>query len=607
MFRALIDHAGLAFSNAYEAFKTEYPVTENLMTGTQTDITFMDGSYHVIPGKTGKIIRFPLSVLLASDEFAKTLFAYSHAATIAYRMAKAKGLSKENIQRYIATQLRSPESGVWSIAMQEARHVTFQTSLRSWEEIKADEGVASAVPQVGEAFLHLMSDMKNADFSDANQLYKIAQFAIRMIFPFVRTPYRLLEIGLGLTPIGAIAKYTASRYQPRVPSAQKLAYEKAVSDAYAKKKRVIKLYNETTAQEYKDAVKEVERTREAMNQSLRNPSLKVGNKTKLQLEAKSGLLMASVIFGAMINAVEGDDDDDDKVFLITGTTPKAESTAGMRKLQEATAPRQSIGIKLPGMTERLWINYKRMDPIATILATNSDIINQSKRVKHGGSVLDIPARLFSSVYSQILEKSSLTGLRDMNTTLTGGFMDGIQVAATERAASIAIPNFVRSLARHSDPMVREKAYLIDEPLRQFLYTILPIASLAPPPKIDERGNAIAKRGNMLTRAVIPGNPSALAETTPLNRSIQNWNRQNPNDQFAVDVPNAKRVLAQYSKYGITDSQAQRFISTRQRLLNTYAAEQGLTNLRRMTPEQKDEIRKITSKATTDARKEVLGK
>jgi hypothetical protein len=607
MFKALAQHVGLAFQNGYLAWSTELPVTEKLRMDTADTFSYLDEHHGIISGKKGKLIRMPLRALLATDEFAKTLFSYSHAATLAYRAGKAKGLKGEAMERYITAEMRNRDSAIWPAAQAEARHVSFQQSLRSLAEIKAEEK-AGHVGHYMEAGMRFLSDLKNMDSASAGWQMVVVQSLLRMTFPFIRTPYRLVEIGMSMTPLGAIFNAAQAAKRIKISGTERQAIEGMESSL----KKLKAAARAATGQNKRDLVKRAV----ALSAKIKEETAKINAKpnkgylyskrdTGLVLNSVTGAAVTAFLLAALTNAAEGDDDDDEKILLITGTALGREEKSGMRQLAERTVPEQSIAIRLPN-GDRLIFDYRRLDPIATVVATNIDLINAAKRMSKGAGIFDVWARTGSSLMKQLEDKASLRGFSELTDMLMGAPNIDLAQVAVDRASSILVPNLIRNIARNTDPMRRETQFLKDDLLQRTLYSVFPASTFAPAPRVDVYGKDLQRRGGFISRAFLPGVPSIAKSTLPQDKTLRNWNLRHPDAAYAPAAPTVKAARSQLAQYNPTDTQVRAYLRARGQIFTRLLAEEGLMNVRRPTPDQITKFRSIGGKATTEAREMVFG-
>lgn len=157
-------HVGI--SNAVTAFKTERPV---LTAGTKVDTTHM----RAIKGKFGKFARIPVRLLMAEDEFFKSIAYHQHLADLAMseaiRTDPADPVAAFN--RLMGSPVDLINSGIADKAKGYADKMTFQTKL--------GPGLAGMV--------HGMSRGKG-------RLW-------RLVVPFVRTPYNIIVSAFEFSPL----------------------------------------------------------------------------------------------------------------------------------------------------------------------------------------------------------------------------------------------------------------------------------------------------------------------------------------------------------------------------------------------------------------------
>lgn len=124
-----------------------------------------------IGGKAGNIIRTPLRLLSASDEFFKILARGGDLRAQAYRMGVKEGLQGRRLIRYVADLAAKPTEEMVKAAQTEATYRTFTKELG--ESGQTISRTLRAIP------------------------------GIRYIAPFVRTPINIAKFGLERTPLKA--------------------------------------------------------------------------------------------------------------------------------------------------------------------------------------------------------------------------------------------------------------------------------------------------------------------------------------------------------------------------------------------------------------------
>ena len=156
----------VGMSNAVTAFKTETPV---LTAGTKVDATHM----RAIKGKLGKFARIPVRLLMAEDEFFKSVAYHQHLADLAMseaiRTNPADPVAAFN--RLMGSPVDLINSGIADKARGYADKMTFQTKL--------GPGLSGLV--------HGMS-------RGPGRLW-------RLVIPFVRTPYNIIKSAFEFTPL----------------------------------------------------------------------------------------------------------------------------------------------------------------------------------------------------------------------------------------------------------------------------------------------------------------------------------------------------------------------------------------------------------------------
>ena len=130
-----------------------------------------------IGGRTGRIIRMPGRALRAADEFAKAVIYPIETAAMAYREGIAKGLSGQELSSYIEEQLTTPNSTAAKWGNQRAAELTFTE----------DPGAA----------IRKMMEMREAGGWFGT--------ALKMFFPFMKTPHNILKQGIRKSPLGVLS------------------------------------------------------------------------------------------------------------------------------------------------------------------------------------------------------------------------------------------------------------------------------------------------------------------------------------------------------------------------------------------------------------------
>jgi hypothetical protein len=150
--------------NMVEAFRTEQA---QLDAGTK-----FEGPRAAIGGTGGRIVRIPGRFLIAADELAKGIVYNMELAAVAYRTAKARGMTGAALEAEANRMFNNPTAEQKEEAIEEAKRMTFQTELTG--------PVSTAVKH----FRRIPGG--------------------RYIVPFVRTPTNILKTGIAKTPFGLI-------------------------------------------------------------------------------------------------------------------------------------------------------------------------------------------------------------------------------------------------------------------------------------------------------------------------------------------------------------------------------------------------------------------
>ena len=562
MGRALAPAIARAWVNARNAWATESPIFEQQVLDQDAQFDFMDSGIKAhIAGTKGRIIRAPFRALLASDEFMKTLLGTTHAAAVALRSGKAQGLTGPALENYIGQELGERGSRSWAIAAQEAQRLTFQTKLRSiqqWKKLR-DEGELGLASPI-EFGLRLMQDFKSIETADAGIPTQIAVLLASMFFPFVRTPYRLLELGVNETIFGAANSllHTSGKVVLRDANGKKITH-----DLTGKKLPVHHVKGDAA-----------------------------------RVAAAATAIHAAILTLALLMAGEGDDDDDDKLLLISGSAfgENKEITPGLRKHLDRTMPPNSVRI---GGKNGTVFSYQRLDPFSTAIATTVDWLKNVKQAAAGKRDWhDATGKIAASLYAQVLDKASLRGFSQLSDLLSGA--SSLPEYAAKQAAAWAVPNLIRNPARNSDPFLRETKGMT--PAQQLPYQLLPIAALAPPVRRDVFGQPMQKEGNFLSRTVIPGNPRPAPKPNPFDVALRKYNLRNPSSAYAPSVPANTRDSDEGS-FKYTPAQYERFTKLRGENFRRLLAEEGYMQAgRRLRADDITAIKKLGGEATREANK-----
>ena len=612
LFRALSSNFARALSNAVIAFKTESPVTERLRFHMQGD--FMNGSLDEtmghIPGLTGKIIRLPLAGLMAYDEFLKTIVSQTHAATLAYRLGNARGLTGDKMELFIDSELSDPRSYVWEAALDEARHQTFQTKLRSFDESNATYKAgkttrAQQILDLPENFIAKMQSIKTAPAVDAGIVMHTATFLVRMTLPFLKTPFNLFKIGVGMTPLRIAYELLATdnlrkNAGRRLPTAQRTALGEA-------KKNISTLTRDLRAARNAESRARVQKELDAANRSKAeaedalkddplNGWLQAPTNPNIKMAAQSAALASAINILILALGAEGDEDDDEKMFLWSGSRETAaDSSRGATQTSYRTMPPTSIRIGGPGG----WVwDYSRIDPFSTLIAITVDGIKEAKRAWRTG-LAPRASRVMNSLFRQFTDRANTQGISNLISTATGAKEFGLPELASTIGQRMS-PNIIRSILRNNDGFYRDTDAFGNDFLSVLAYSALPTTSLAPEAKRDTWGRKRARLGGEISRDMIPGAPYHQAPYSAADQTLRAFALQHP--ELKDQAPASMSLRGTMRSYEISASAAALLIQTRGEILLRMMGEELLLGLTKPTVGQVDKIMKLPGRALYEAKK-----
>lgn len=166
--------------NFLTTWRTEMPELESQIGRKQISKMESSGMHFAIGGKKGRVIRMPQRLLLAVDDFAKSMFVEMEVGARAYRIAKEEGKTGDDLRIRIAQLTADLESQAWDQAYDSALELTFQ-----------QEG--------GETVSSLKQTLLSARSSAWGR-----RFGLRYILPFVVTPVNIFAEGLSKSPLGSV-------------------------------------------------------------------------------------------------------------------------------------------------------------------------------------------------------------------------------------------------------------------------------------------------------------------------------------------------------------------------------------------------------------------
>lgn len=346
--------------------------------------------------------------------------------------------------------------------------------------------------------LRWMSEGGNAVESSAKAIMEVTKKmpALAFLVPFVKTPYNIFHTGLRKTPLG-----TAT-----------MLFKFMRKGFYA------------------------------MTQKGKPEPIRYDRPEQIRDMAEQMLAWGAMAL--LYGSAEGDDDDDKKWFLITGSRPSDTTARGERD----RANRMHGGpttIRVGGAE----LNYGRLEPAATTLAALVDIVRALKGNRDGTPNLQSVAKLGGYFVAQTADKTYLKGLSDVMNLISGGVKSSDQAvtAATKWGSDWAtswVPNLLRQPLRSLDDYSRDTGQdmSLGERLKQGMWPLDTSAAK----KIDFYGREVqAPAGGPIMRALVPVNVKPDQPIILADRMIENFNRTVANGsdteikQFNPEAPRRK--------------------------------------------------------------------
>lgn len=464
-------HARLAWETEESFFEADV-LRDPSQIGEPIDKLGGSGKRASIPGTAGRIIRMPGRALLFMDTLFKGVIGHVEVGAQAYRIARSEGLKGAAMDSRIRSLINLPGSAAWLGAVEKARELTFTTPLR-----RHSQGGGTA-----EAIVKTVQDLR----SNKRALGNAGAFALGWIFPFIQTPFNIFRAGLRRTPLGLAGigaqLLRSGFYQWRLDEDKRVPF----SQNYSRARLVRDLTDQT---------------------------------------------IAWLVVGLLWAISEGDDDDDDKPLLVTGGRPFGLTREGERSLLDRTEG-GSFQLRIGKRDQNpIYVDFGRMDPMATTLATTTDAVRAVKRVRDGTTLREEMGKLFNFALDQAKDKTFLKGLEKIHSALNG---DAPLVGVRDIIQGI-VPNLIRQPLRNLDDYVRNTK------TAPWYYHALPMGAYAEP-RFDLYGQPIEKAGTPLEGAL--GQPvdrllRVVADTglrpkpvRPLaDTALVEWNREHPEEPY----------------------------------------------------------------------------
>ena len=388
----------------FEAWAMQEPVA-------RFDVSKVESAYlPSIKGAKGRLIRTPGNALQAMDTLFKTSIASGEVAVQAYRIANAQlkvgDITEAQMGGRIA-ELMEHGSPAWILAMEKAKELTFTREFQSHPDASKRE-----------KWMSMVQSFRSGRIRGAEE--SMIKLGLSFLFPFIRTPYRIFEIGLRKAPVTGTAN---------------LLYKVIKSG--------IATYGPNGSLSFNANYGEMGRSelvRDITEQAI-----------------------ASVAMALLVGAAEGDEDDEDKELLIVGSRPYAPGGHGERELANRLYGSSTI-IRIGGR-DGVHIDYGRYEPISTVLASMIDMIREFKRNPNTDGQTWL-VNLGGSLANQAQEKTFLQGIRTIADTVTmaNQMLNREPEKAQEQIEKTAkeflrgfVPNLIRQPLRHLDPVPRDRS------------------------------------------------------------------------------------------------------------------------------------------------------
>ena len=584
LMKGLMPGISKGYAMAAKAWSAEHDFFEHTVLGTPLELAQLDktgNSRQAISGAKGKLIRIPGRALLFADSMFKTAIGQMEAGAMAYRMAKAEGLTgqkladriavlsktrgevvadnlaKANVSKeavkWFAERLAGRDetldadelvedhgSDAWQLAREQAAYDMAKKS--GWKEDAWQNAVKSAREMTFQQDLKKASEGGNfiEDMAAKLQDARNDNPLLGLVFPFVKTPYNIFRVGIRKSPLGAINLAT-----------------QAAKGLY----------------------------------SVKNGKLYI----KGHPEAVRDLAEQAIAWGAMAllwGAAQGDDDDDSKSLLITGSHPKSVESTGMRGLNERAYGGEYV-VRIGGRNG-ITIPYGRLEPIATVLGTTIDLI---RGIKRNGTTQDNMQALWGYMLDQANGKTFLSGASTIS-DMARGKSNPLE-AAKKSFLQALVPNLIRSPLRALDDYIRDSKHAGP------LYTMLPASDLAEE-QINPCGEAVKKSGNPLL-GIFFNTPVAADETLKsADKLLLNWNRSNPSEAWAPQPPKAEFKDAKGKTQAMSSDETKKFRLAAGRIasarLRSVVTPRAAAN---PTKEDLDAVKKVFEQAGHEAKSRIF--
>ena len=251
-------------------------------------------------------------------------------------------------------------------------------------------------------------------------------------------------------------------------------------------------------------------------------------------------LQGAMLMLMVAGLAEGDEDDQDKPLVITGSAPfsprgQAEREAAARS---GLGPYR-ISFRRKDGTERFGFSYGRLEPLATTLAASIDLMKSVKRsLRSGGDATDAASAAMGGFIAQAQDKSFLKGVGDFVDLATNALAEPdlkdnrkMQQFLAGRVAMV-MPNIIRQPIRESDDNFRERSASF---MQELAYQAVPYGQK--PAKVDPYGQPVTKPGTAMGRMVDVTDAGTDA-VNPVDRMLLRFRDKNPGKAWFPSVINS---------------------------------------------------------------------
>jgi hypothetical protein len=318
-----------------------------------------------------------------------------------------------------------------------------------------------------------------------------------------------------------------------------------------------------------------------------------------QIKDISESVIAGLMTTYLYSMLEGDDDDDQKKFLIVGNRPFGQATEAERTAFNERYGGPNSLVRLDGNGNVLWsFPYGRYEPVATTLSFLADAKRswlEAKRKKAAGAEASLPLYLASSVFAGLEGKTFLQGVSAMMDTwrrFAERKTNPDQNWLPKAVLNSIIPNIIKQPLRNADD------YMRDTKTAGIGYTMLPNPEIAPKlpffqaqQKISTMGEPIKKTGSPLIRqlfqmnTVVRPKPDAFLRRANILNPAKPWHPAPlQRDDYTAKVPGQKEAQP------ITDpAKRKQFaeIAGKELMKSMLAYDKKLTPLQRANPGPKE--------------------